>query len=333
MAEEPRQPRNFKDRALIWISGLLVGGHVPLVADSPRLMRVVDRQLFVMAPSEQETDRTFLAEDGSIWSFEFQFRDSEADVARMAGYHLTLLRQYPGRVVETVIFWGHRPPSEEPLRLARVIFHPRQVFLQALLAETELGRWRRRAEEGPPLGRAAALELVLLPLMRHTLGMRKLLEAALPVTEWLEPDLRAPTRAAMLCLGYGEMQSPTDRAWARLEVLNVPVVGQELFEDLVRDGLEKGLEEGLEKGRVKGLEEGLEEGLEKGLEKGRHDGEVRQAQKAVLEAFTARFDDPPATLREAVTKTDDLTLLTQWLRAVVRAPDATSAEAAVVGAH
>ena len=72
----PRQPRNFKDRALVWISGLLVGGHVPLVPDSPRLLRVVDRQLFAMAPTQEETDRTFLAEDDSIWSFEFQFRDS-----------------------------------------------------------------------------------------------------------------------------------------------------------------------------------------------------------------------------------------------------------------
>ena len=313
MAEEPRQPRNFKDRALVWISGLLAGGHVPLVEDSPRLMRVVDRQLFVMAPSEQETDRTFLAEDDSVWSFEFQFRDSEADVARMAGYHLTLLRQHPGRVVETVIFWGHRLPPEEPLHLPQVTFHPRQVFLQALLAETELARGRRRAEAGAPLDREAALELVMLPLMRHTLGMRNLLEAALPVTERLEPDLRAPTRAAMLCLGYGELQSPTDRAWAREELLNVPVVGQELFEDLVRDGLEKG--------------------LERGLEQGRHEGELHQAQKAVLEAFTARFEDLPAAVREAVAKTSDMELLSQWHRAVVRAPDAAAAAAAVLGAH
>jgi len=130
--------------------------------------------------------------------------------------------------------------------------------------------------------------------------MRNLLEAALPVTEQLELDLRAPTRAAMLCLGYSEL-APAGRAWAREELLSVPVVGQELFEDLVRDG--------------------------------RHEGELHQAQKSVLEAFTARFDATPAAVREAVGKASDLELLSQWLRAVVRAPDATTAAAAVLGNH
>ena len=306
--DAPRQPRNFKDRALAWISGLLAGGHVPLVPGSPRLLRVMDRQLFAMSPTQEETDRTFLAEDGSIWTFEFQFRDSEADVARMAGYHLTLLRQYPGRAVETVIFWGRRRGPERAMRLQQVTFQPRQVFLQDLRAEAELARWRQRAKEGP-LGRDAAMELAMLPLMRHTLDMRMLLEEALPIAERLEVDLRAPTRAAMLCLGYGELRSPTDRMWARGELLNMPVVGQELFEDLVRDGEQKGRQEG------------------------ELAGALRQAQEAVLEAFAARFDAVPTAVREAVAQASELERLSQWLRAVVRAQDAAAAAAAVLGPH
>ena len=97
-----------------------------------------------------------------------------------------------------------------------------------------------------------AFELAMLPLMRHTLGMRALLEKALPVVERLDADLREPTRAAMLCLGYGELSSSADREWARRELLNMPVVGQELFEDLVRDGEEKGLERGRHEGELVG---------------------------------------------------------------------------------
>ena len=169
----------------------------------------------------------------------------------------------------------------------------------------------------------------MLPLMRHTLGMRALLEKALPVVERLDADLREPTRAAMLCLGYGELSSSADREWARRELLNMPVVGQELFEDLVRDGEEKGLEKGLERG----LERGLEQGLEQGLERGRHEGEVRQAQKSVLEAFAARFDAVPVAVRDAVAQASDLERLSQWLRVVVRAQDAAGAAAAVLETH
>ena len=210
---------------------------------------------------------------------------------------------YTWRAVRTDIFWGRRPPPERPLQVEQVIFHPRQVFLQSLLAEAELERWR---EPAAPPGREAALELALLPLMRHTLEMRPLLEAALPVTERLEPDLRGPTRAAMLCLGYGELHSPTDRAWAREELLHMPVVGQELFEDLIRDGLERG------------------------LEKGRAEGELRRAQQVVLEAFAARFEDPPAALRDAVAQTGDLEQLSRWHREVVRAASSAAALAAVL---
>ncbi len=308
MKDEAAQPRNFKDRALVWISGLLAGGRVPLVPDSPRLLRVVDRHLFAMAPTQEETDRTFLAEDGSIWTFEFQFRDGEADIARMAGYHLSLARQYPKQAVHTVVFWGRRAPSRRRLQVQQVVFQPHQVFLRTTFAEEEVERLCQNIQERP-LGREAALELAMLPLMRHTLGMRALLEKALPVVERLDADLREPTRAAMLCLGYGELHLPADREWARRELLNMPVVGQELFEDLVRDGEEKG----------------------------RHEGELagalRQAQKAVLEAFAARFDAVPTAVCDAVAQASDLERLSQWHRAVVRAQDAAAAAAAVLETH
>ena len=198
------------------------------------------------------------------------------------------------------------------MRLQQVTFQPRQVFLQDLRAEAELARWRQRAKEGP-LGRDAAMVLAMLPLMWHTLDMRILLEEALPIAERLDVDLRAPTRAAMLCLGYGELPSPTDRMWARGELLNMPVVGQELFEDLVRDGEQKGRQEGRQEGELAGA--------------------LRQAQEAVLEAFAARFDAVPTAVREAVAQASDLERLSQWLRAVVRAQDAAAAAAAVLGPH
>ena len=258
-----------------------------------------------MALTQEQTHRAFLAEDGSIWTFEFQFRDSGVDLARMAGYHLSRVRQYPRQAVHTVVSWGRRLPSRQHLQVQQVTSQPHQVFLQAMLAEEEVERWRQGSQQEPSLGREAALELAMLPLMRHTLGMRALLEAALPIAERLEADLRAPTRAATLCLGYGELQTPTDRAWARGELLNMAVVGQELFEDLVRDGEEKG----------------------------RREGEVHQAQKAVLEAFAARFDAVPTAVRDAVAQASDPERLSQWHRAVVRAQDAAGAAAAVLDVH
>ncbi len=303
---EARQPRDFKDRALRWIAGLLPGARVPLVADAPRLLRVVDSTLYGMGPTQQETDRTFLADDGAIWTFEFQFREGEEDVARMAGYHLVLAQAHRGQAVHSVIFWGHRQPPARLLQVHEVTFAPRQVFLQALVAEDELQRWRRRWEAGP-LPREAALELAMLPLMRRTLGMRQLLEAALPLAQGLPEDLRTPVRAAMLCLGYGDLETPAEREWARRGLLGMPVVGQELFEDLVR------------------------EGLEKGLEQGRQEGELGQARADLLKVFTLRLGAVPDAVQQAVAATDDLPLLGRWFEIVACAKDAAEAERAIRG--
>ena len=309
---EARQPRDFKDRALRWIAGLLPGARVPLVPDAPRLLRVLDSKLYGMAPTQQETDRTFLADDGGIWTFEFQFREGETDVARMAGYHLLLVQAHQGHAVHSVIFWGQRQPSARILQVHEVTFAPHQVFLQALVAEEELRRWRRRWEAGP-LPREAAMELAMLPLMRHGLRMRELVEEALPLAEGLEEDLRTPVRAAMLCLGYGELETPAEREWARRGLLGMPVVGQELFEDLVRDGLEKGRQEGRQEGR----------------REGRHEGELRQAREYLLKVFTLRLGAVPDAVQQAVAAADDLQRLNRWFELVACATDAAAAERAI----
>ena len=73
--------------------------------------------------------------------------------------------------------------------------------------------------------------------------------------------------------------------------------------------------------------------LAKGRVEGRVEGELRRARAAVLEAFDARFERVPAAVGGAVAGTDDLELLGAWHRAVVRAPDLTAAERAIVGAR
>ena len=80
--------------------------------------------------------------------------------------------------------------------------------------------------------------------------------------------------------------------------MGVPVTRQEHLEDLIRDG---------ERQR-----------------------QLRQARTSVLEAFPARFDDPPAAMREAPGRTGDIEQFSRWHRAVVRAA---AAMAAILGAR
>ena len=294
-------PHNLKDRVLIWMTSLLQGAHVALVPDSPRLLRVLDSRLYTMAPTQQETDRTFLAEGRSIWTFEFQFRQSRTDVARMATYHLTLAQHYPRHTVHTVIYWGRRLPPARPLQVQQVSFVPQQVFLRALAAEDLLGQWREALARDGKLPPETALPLAMLPLLRRTAPLRPLLEEALPLAAGLAEGLREPARAAMLCLAYPELKQPADQEWARGVLLGMPVVGQELFEDLIREGMEK--------------------------------GELRQARQAVLDVFLVRFQSVPAEVRQVVEQAGRLDVLRAWLERTALATDASAAASAILGAE
>ena len=68
-------------------------------------------------------------------------------------------------------------------------------------------------------------------------------------------------------------------------------------------------------------------------QEGERQGAVRKAREAVLDAFLARFDRVPAPVEKVVAATDDLALLKEWLRAVIRAQDPVTAEVVFTVRH
>ncbi len=77
-------------------------------------------------------------------------------------------------------------------------------------------------------------------------------------------------------------------------LFGLPVVGQELFEDLI------------------------------------HDGELRQA---VLDVFLVRFHAVPAEVHHAVEQAGRLAVLRAWYQEAIRATDASAAARAILGAE
>ena len=125
--------------------------------------------------------------------------------------------------------------------------------------------------------------------------MWDVLRDAAPVAESLEPEMRRGVMGAMGALAYGALE-PAQRPFL-LEVLRQMPVGEELFEVI------------------------------------RQEGEVRKAREDVLDAFLARFDRVPLTVEKVVAATDDLALLKEWLRAVIRAQGPVAAEAVFAVKH
>ena len=294
---EPLPSREMKDHVLRLVFSILArGGSLRslVAADAPRLVRALDSVVPTVQTAAEETDALLEAEDGSIWHLEFQFSGGREQVARWVRYHLAVVERYPDRDVHTVILWGMR---RRPVRLVagEVVFGARQV----LLGEQE-GDQLLEAYSGGHVSPEDAVLLALLPLMRVRRPMPELIAAAVPVLEPLEPALRLDILTAMSALAYfrASRASPVEQARV-LEVLREMAITPNLFEDL--------------------------------KDMGRAEGEAKGRRADVLEAFEVRFEAVPEAVRQAVATEKDGTVLSAWLRGIIRAKDQAEAVRLVTG--
>jgi hypothetical protein len=233
--------------------------------------------------------------DGSIWSLEFEM--GTTDYGRLIEHHVAVARAHPGAQVESVVFWGRRHASERVWRCGQATLEAHQVFSPDTDGASELRRLQAATPAGAALTDGYILLLATLPLMRHETRLWQVLQAVAPVAAASPADVEHGVVTAMGAMAYSALD-PAERPHL-LEVLGRMPAGQELFEDLRREGELRGA--------------------------------LRVARQAVLEAFEAHFDDVPAAVRTAVAGTEDLALLSAWLRTVVRARDAQMAAEAILG--
>ena len=235
-----------------------------------------------------------------IWSS----NSAAGRATRLLGYHLALLGSYPHRQVTTVVFWARATKRPEPLEVDhQVVFAPYQVFLGSMDGAALLAEISAQVAQAEPLSLDQLLAVAMLPLMRHAGSLLEVLRRAQPLVQTLEPKLQKPVMGAMAALAYSRL-SPEERSRIREVLIGMPVA-EEFFQDMKREGLQEGLQEGT----------------------------VTAKREAVLDAFSLRFGAAPPSVQGAVEASTDAVRLTEWYRAIIRAPDRDAAQRAVLGTH
>jgi len=301
----PEPPRESGDHALRYLSALTPGSSLSIFdLPSPRFVRVLPSVVPVIATAAEETDQVLEGADGSVWHLEFQLGGGAGDAARLLGYHLALLGSYPHRQVTTVVFWARATKRPEPLEVDhQVVFAPYQVFLGSMDGAALLAEISAQVAQAEPLSLDQLLAVAMLPLMRHAGSLLEVLRRAQPLVQTLEPKLQKPVMGAMAALAYSRL-SPEERSRIREVLIGMPVA-EEFFQDMKREGLQEGLQEGT----------------------------VTAKREAVLDAFSLRFGAAPPSVQGAVEASTDAVRLTEWYRAIIRAPDRDAAQRAILGTH
>ena len=305
MADVPAPHRERKDHSLRWLFTHLPNPTLRAFGlDCPTFVEARSPVVPLIETKAVVVDALLVGDDRSVWHLEFEM--GPANLCALIEHHVAVVRAYPDCPVETVVFWG-RPRSRQPVGCGKASLDAHHVFLAEMDGDAELRRLDGLARGGAALTSGDILKLAMLPWMHQERPMWDVLREAAPVAEGLEPEMRRGVVGAMGALAFGALE-PAQRPFL-LEVLWQMPVGQELF-DLLR-----------------------QEGRQEGRREGERQGAMRKAREDVLDAFLARFDRLPVSVQTAVAATDDLALLKEWHRLVIRAQDPQAADAVFAMRH
>ncbi|MCA1599887.1 MAG: hypothetical protein LC769_12920 [Chloroflexi bacterium] len=123
------------------------------------------------------------------------------------------------------------------------------------------------------------LDLIFLPLMRHTRPRREVVIEAVALARQLPERQQRQTVASLIGLGSHFL------AETELETLLEGLMSTNLGQRLI----ERGIERGIEQGRQEGIEQGL-----------------RMGRQAVLRVLSSRFSPVPPQIEGRLARVDDL---------------------------
>lgn len=246
--------------------------------DLPPIVRRMPTELPVAQVHLEELDSVFKLGDGSLVDLEFERVFRREALKRFYHYASDLIRAYDRRVRTIAIYGGGRGRRSRSGRLVTrtrldygdVQYTVTNVFLDRLDGEATLGRLTAAVALRGSLSPEERLEVVFLPLMRHSRPELEVVRSALALAERLPAAEQSQVVASLIGLGRRFLDE------GQLGVL---------LEDLMKTSIGEMI---------------LERGVERSIERGREEGREQGQQQALLTVLGARLGPVPPTLTERI---------------------------------
>jgi len=193
----------------------------PIVRHFPTELPVVDVHL-------EQLDTVFELADSSLLHLEFQTVHRRETLLRFLQYDVGLYAQYQRSIHTMVIYGAGISSAPETLNFGVVQYDVRNGFLGRDDGEETYQRLRARVESGLELEPEERLDLVFLPLMRHTRPSVEVVSGALALARQLAEEQQRQTLAALIGLGQRFLEQ--HELDALLEGLMATNLGQQLLD-------------------------------------------------------------------------------------------------------
>lgn len=208
----------------------------------PDIVEGLPTELPVLEVRSQQADLLFRLADESILHLEFQSTQEPDNLKRFFAYNLAVYLHHD-RPVRTVVFYGPGIRSAPAvLEAGSLTFRVQNVLLGQEDGTQALHQMYAKVRRGEPLTEEDRAGLILLPLMRQSEPLTRVLPEVAEVARALPLEERAITVGALIALAWRYV----DEEWAQalMEVLNMPNTLDTMLDDAMTRGLQQGQTEG-----------------------------------------------------------------------------------------
>jgi len=196
------------------------------------IKELINPELPIVQVGGGAADIVFLLEDNTYLHFDFETGYSREAITRCAGYDLRLFER-DGRSVHTVIIYTSEVTSKPSgFNIGSLVYNPDVILMgeydgNAIFAEIE-----NKIEAGQEITDTDMLNLVLLPLMRHTMPRQELAVSSIKLAQSI-PDITKRNACIAAAFAFASKYLNSDEKL--LEVLKMTDLINMLVVDAQKD--------------------------------------------------------------------------------------------------
>ncbi|MDR2167020.1 MAG: hypothetical protein LBE35_04105 [Clostridiales bacterium] len=223
--------RNVNDIVLKLASGAFRDTNLELFGvKTPKIKELISVELPVVEASESRADFIFLLEDDSYLHFEFETGYNVSSLIKAAIYNLRLYERDGRQVRSVIIYTADVKTRPKGLNIGSLEYSPDMIMMADYDGDAVYRDLDAKIKGGQELADIDILNLIFLPLMRHSIDRKELTEKSIELAQTITDERK---RSISLAATYSFATKYLDAA--NLRKLKEVIRKMTLIEMVVED--------------------------------------------------------------------------------------------------
>jgi hypothetical protein len=169
---------------------------------SAKIKELINVELPAVEVTGSSADFVFLLEDETYLHFEFQSASNKNDILRFAEYDIRLYKRDGRRVITVIIYTADVKQADDGINIGTLVYNPQRVMMYEYDGDKTLAELAAKIEAGQDITDVDMLNLVFLPLMRHSVERGELAAKSVQLAQRIpDPTKRNAVIAAAFAFG------------------------------------------------------------------------------------------------------------------------------------